>query len=794
MDNDTDNTPENSDADILQDAKDALKRAMDAESRNRNAWLEDVRFARLGEQWPDAIRRQRELQGRPCLTINRLPAFIRQVTNGARQNKPAIKCHPVGDGADQATAKILNGLIKNIEVSSNADVAYDTALEHAVTGGFGYIRINTDYAGDDSFDQDIQIERVANPLTVFGDPDCLDADSANWNVAIVTELLPKEDFKARWPDAQAADFEADAKDKDRQWFTDDMVRVAEYWVREQVPATIHLLSNGAVMDDEAMGKATELLAMQGVTEVKTRTTLTHRVTQYIVSGAEVLETNAWAGRYIPIVPVYGDEVIVEGERHLLSLVRFAQDPQRMFNYWRTASTELVALAPKAPFVGPKGSFASDADKWGTANTANHAYLEYDVVEGGGPPQRQPFSGPPAGALQEALNANDDMKSIMGLFDASLGARSNETSGIAINQRKQQGDISTFNFMDNQARALRHLGRIIVDLIPRVYNTARMLRVIHEDGTNETVQVNPGAQSPAQPPGIGGPFPGMGGQFPPGMPPGPQPGMPGMGSPFPEQGLQPDADAQGLARVYDLTVGKYDVTVDTGPNFQTKREEAAQQIMDFIHAFPQAGPLVGDLLAKNLDWPGADDMAKRLHAMLPPQILGKNPAVEQVRQQMGAQLQQLDAHAKEAVGTLKQQLQQLGQALQEAEQKLAAVQQDKAVDVKKLHIDGFNAETNRLKVLGTTMDPGAVHAVTVQAVQQALAQPNPLAQEGPSQEELMEQQRLDAILQGLQSLGQAMSQGMQQIAQLVTAERELVTDERGEPIGSRIKQPTAPAQQ
>lgn len=697
--------PPREDDDVLQQAKDALKRAMDAEARNRSNWLEDVRFARLGEQWPEAVRRQRELQGRPCLTINRLPAFIRQVTNSARQNKPAIKTHPVGDGADEATSKILNGLIRNIEISSNADVAYDTALEHAVTGGFGYLRVGTEYAGDDAFDQEIRIERVANPLTVFGDPDCMDADSANWNVALVTELLHKDDFKKRWPDAQAADFEADARDKDRQWFTDDMLRVAEYWTREQVPATIHLLSNGAVMDDAALEAAQPLLEVQGVTVVRQRETLTHRVTQHIVSGAEVLETNAWAGRYIPIVPVYGDEVIVEGERHLLSLVRFAQDPQRMFNYWRTASTELVALAPKAPFVGAKGSFASDAHKWGTANTDPHAYLEYDVVEGAMPPQRQPFAGPPAGALQESLNASDDMKAIMGLFDASLGARSNETSGIAISQRKRQGDMSTFNFLDNQARALRHLGRILVDLIPRVYNTARIVRVMHEDGTNERVQVKPQPQPPQM-------------QAPQGQPPQVQ-------APQPVDDATPQemqTRLAGLARVYDLTVGKYDVTVDTGPSYQSKREEAAQQIMDFIHAYPPAGPLVGDLLAKNLDWPGADDMAKRLHAMLPPQILGPNQAGDQVRQQMGAQMQQMDQHAREAVGALKQQLQQLAGQLQQAQQQLAAGQQDKAVEAKKLQIDGFNAETSRLKVLGTALTPQAVQALVWQTVREALAMP------------------------------------------------------------------------
>jgi hypothetical protein len=358
--------------------------------------------------------------------------------------------------------------------------------------------------------------------------------------------------------------------------------------------------------------------------------------------------------------------MVEGERSFISLVRFSKDPQRMFNYWRTASTELVALAPKAPFIGPKGAFNTDANKWATANTSAHAYIEYD---GATPPQRQPFDGPPAGALQEAMNAADDMKSIMGIYDASLGARSNETSGRAILARQREGDVSTFNFIDNLSRAIRHAGRIIVDLIPHVYNTERIIRTINEDGTNRKVPIN-------------------------------QP------TPAEQQKAQGDqaAQAQGLIRIYDLTTGKYDVTCEAGPSFTTKREEAAAQMVEFIRAYPNAAPLIGDLLAKNLDWPGADDIAERLKAMLPPQVTGQNPQVMQLQQQ----LQQMDGQAKQAVGQLQQELQTI------------KLKQDN--EQRKFLIDAFRAETERMKVIGEQQ---------AQALQTAqIAQQDLMAQQGP----------------------------------------------------------------
>ncbi|MEI9890938.1 MAG: portal protein [Caulobacteraceae bacterium] len=442
--------------DLLKEAKEAFELCVAREAENRAEALDDIRFARLGEQWPAEVRKRRELDGRPCLTINRLPAFIRQVVNDARQNRPAIKVHPADDAADPAVAQILNGLIRNIEYVSDADTAYDTALDCAVTSGLGYFRVNTRYAGDDGFDQDIVIQRVANPFSIFGDPNSTAADSSDWSLAFVVDSMDRERFKARYKGADAVDWDAlGYSGLAAPWRDDDRLMAAEYWTRRPVKRLILALSNGETVGEDVWRANKAMFDAAGVSVIgRPREAVSFEVRQHLLTGAEVIETVDWAGKYIPIVPVYGDEVNIEGRRCLRSLVRDAKDPQRMFNYWRTTSTELVALAPRAPFIGPKGAFKTDADKWATANTENHAYIEFD---GQSPPMRQEFGGVPAGALQEAINASEDIKSILGLYDASLGAPSNETSGRAILARQREGDVSTFHFVDNLSRAIRHAG-------------------------------------------------------------------------------------------------------------------------------------------------------------------------------------------------------------------------------------------------------------------------------------------------------------------------------------------------
>jgi hypothetical protein len=632
------------DSDILARALADFAECEERERENRAAAEDDIRFARLEEQWPEGVRRQRLAESRPCLVVNKLPTFIRQVVNDSRLNKPSIKVQPQDSVADPATADVISGLIRNIELSSDAEIAYDTAVECAATSGVGYFRINLAYARDDNWDQDIIIERIANPFTVYGDPHSTAADSSDWNVAFVTEMMPKRAFEAAFPDAEPIDWTGKDEDCPSGWREGETVRVAEYWVREEVRRKIVLLSTGEVSSLEDFEKNAAQHSARGVTVVgEPREVSSWRVRQHLLTAKEVLSTTEWAGKFIPIVPVYGDEVNLNGRRHFRSLIRSAKDAQMMFNYWRTVATELVALAPKTPFIGPKGAFKTDAAKWETANSESHAFIEYD---GGIPPQRQPFAGVPAGALQEALNASDDMKAIMGLYDASLGARSNETSGVAIRARQREGDVSTFHFIDNLARAIRHAGRVIIDLIPHVYTPGRVIRVLGEAGQAQSVP-------------LGAPAPGAG----------------------------------PVDRIYDLSVGKYDLSVSSGPSFTSRREEAAVQMTELIRAYPAAAPVLGDLLARNLDWPGADEIAARLQKLLPPQLQaapqGANAAPDP---------QMLQANAAN------QQLQQQVMALT---QKLQALMQDKSLDQQKLAVDQFRAETERMKAVREVTEPSFV---------------------------------------------------------------------------------------
>jgi hypothetical protein len=356
-----------------------------------------------------------------------------------------------------------------------------------------------------------------------------------------------------------------------------------------------------VLDKKKFEEDPELLALVqvGVLEVKgERVAKSCKVKQEFMSGAEILKTRDWPGRYIPIIPVYGDEFDIGGKRFFRSLIHNAVDAQRMFNYWRTTGTELVALAPRTPYIGPVGAFATDVDKWNTANTKSHSFIEYDVKGVDGQPQRQPLdSGVAAGALQEALNASDDMKAIIGLYDASLGARSNETSGRAIMARQREGDVSTFHFIDNMARAIRHTGRVIIDLIPHVYNKERIIRVIGEDGSQEAKQINK--------------------KFP--------QTDPKTGQPVTTDGEPPKDDMSNVVMaMHDLTAGKYDLTVKSGPNFTTQRLETQAVLTEVIQAYPDSAPIVAPELFKSMDFPGSDRIAEKFEAMssgnqVPPEL-------------------------------------------------------------------------------------------------------------------------------------------------------------------------------
>lgn len=647
--------------DIVKEALEAFADAESHESDNRTAALNDLRFARLGGewQWPDKVRTQRESEGRPCLTINKMPAFIRQVVNDSRQNKPGISVHPVEEG-DEKTAEVMSGLIRSIETQSNADIAYDTAVDNSATMGFGYIRINLDYACDDTFDKDIVIKPVPNPFAVYGDPFSQSADSSDWMTAFVIEEMKEAAFKRKYPGAKVSDFSSGAWANGWCDTAAKQARVAEYWKREEIVRNLVQYTHEGAPDVQVAAED-ELQRLQeqfgSLTIIgQPRPSKSYKVTQYTLTAQEELAKVDWAGKYIPIIPVYGEEVNVEGKRYFRSLIRDAKDPQQMFNFWRTMATELVALAPKSPWVGPKGSFKSDP-RWATANNATHPFLEYDPVSGGAPPQRQGLPQLPAAEIQEALNASDDMKAVMGIYDASLGARSNETSGRAIMARQREGDVSTFHFIDNLSRAIRHTGKILIDLIPKVYNVDRVVRTLGVDGKAQTVQLTsePEKHNPAE-------------------------------------------------GIYNLTVGKYDLTVKTGPGYTTQREEAREMLTGLVQASKEMAPLVADIIVDLMDLPGGDKVVKRLQAMLPPEIKAAEEGANPEAQAAQAQVQQIMQQAQQAIGELQEQL--------------AKAEADKSADEQKNNIEAYKAVTERIGAIQAMITPEFIQQMIEATMQDA----------------------------------------------------------------------------
>lgn len=587
---------------ILALARERFTAAAENENRIRVDALEDLRF-RAGDQWDEAIAKQRAVDQRPCLTINRLPQFIRQITNDQRQNRPAIEVSPVDDGGDVDTAKIIQGVIRHIEQDSNADAAYDTAFMSAVTHGFGYFRLVTEYEAPDSFDQCIKFKRVRNPFTVYMDPSYQEADGSDAGWGFVVEDYSKDEYKAKWPKSKLAGMSdwSSTGDSPADWVTKDGCRIAEYFYKEYKQRTLVKLSNG-VVDFKDELPSVEELAKDNLTIIAERD-VPHPVVKWcIINGIEILETTEWLGRWIPIIPVLGDELDIDGEKKLEGIVRHAKDPQRMYNYWASAETETIALAPRAPYIGAEGQFEGKEEQWRQANVKNFAYLEYKPKTLNGdalpPPQRNTYEPPVQAITQARMQANDDLKATTGIYDPSLGNRSNERSGKAILARQNQAHVGNFHFVDNLARAIKYAGRQLVDLIPRVYDTPRVLRIIGDDGAPSTVKVN-----------------------------------------------QKPSDGQPL---YDLTVGRYDVVVSSGPSYATKRQQAVEAMLDLSQSYPAIVQLAGDLMVKNMDWPGAREISERLRKALPPGVAEPKPGEQgqaippQVQQQMEQMGQMVDA--------------------------------------------------------------------------------------------------------------------------------------------------------
>ena len=672
------------DHDRLATMRSRFTMALSAYSDSREDELDDLRFMAGSPdnqwQWPaDVLATRGSVQGqtinaRSCLTINKLPQHVRQVTNEQRQNRPTGKVIPADDKADVAVAEIFDGMVRHIEYISDADVAYDTACDNQVTYGEGYIRLLTEYCREDSFDQDLKIGRVRNSFSVYMDPTIQDPCGSDAKWCFLTEDLTKEEYERMFPNASPVSSMMSQGVGDQslsQWLSEDTVRIAEYFYFEHKSVKLNLYpDNVTAIDGTPQDKQLKLMFQK---PIRSRNVDKKQVKWLKTNGFEVLQEQDWAGKWIPVIRVVGNEWEVDGQLYVSGLVRNAKDAQRMYNYWVSQEAEMLALAPKAPFIGYGGQFEGYENQWKTANTTNWPYLEVnpDVTDGAGSalplPQR---AAPPlaqTGLIQAKMGASDDIKSTTGQYDSSLGAASNERSGRAILAREKQGDTGTYHYVDNLSRAIRYVTRQLVDIIPKIYDTERVARIVGLDGEVGMVKVNPQQPEP----------------------------------------VKSIVDQTGIVmeKVYNLSVGVYDVCVTTGPGYMTKRQEALDAMSMLLQSNPDLWKVAGDLFIKNMDWPGAQEMAARFAKIIDPKVMegeDQSPEMQQAKQQIEAMTQ----HMQQMEGMLKR-----------VEQSMEAQQ----LDIKRFdsEVKAYDAETKRISAVQASMSEEQIHDIIMGTIHAAI---------------------------------------------------------------------------
>jgi len=669
--------------DVLTVARSRMTMAISAYSETRENELDDLRFFAGSPdnqwQWPaDVLQTRGAVQGqtinaRPCLTINKLPQHVRHVTNEQRMNRPGIKVIPADDKADLDMAEVYNGVIRHIEYLSDADVAYDTACENQVSYGEGYVRILTEYCDETTFDQDIKIGRIRNSFSVYMDPMIQDPTGADARWCFITEDMTKAEYERMYPNAAPITTLMSLGVGDQsisQWINQNTVRIAEYFYVEYEKARLNLYpGNQTAFDNTPEDRALRLVFGK---PLRSRDSDRKRVRWCKINGYEILEERDWAGSFIPVVRVVGNEFEVDGRMYVSGLVRNAKDAQRMYNYWVSQEAEMLALAPKAPFIGYGGQFEGYEQQWKTANTNNWPYLEVnpDVTDGQGAvlplPQRAQPPMASSGLLQAKAGAAEDIKSATGQYNASLGMTSNERSGKAILARQKESDVGTYHYVDNLARAIRHIGRQLIDLIPKIYDTERIARIIGEDGEPSTVKMNPTQEEP----------------------------------------VKKIVNQEGVVidKIYNPGVGKYDVRVITGPGYATKRQEALESMAQLLQGNPQLWQVAGDLFVKNMDWPGAQDLAKRFQKTLDPKVLADedNPALSAANQQIQA---------------MQAEMQNMFNMLQNVSKSMEA--RDLEIKEFEAQVKAYQAETQRISAVQASMTPEQIQDIVMGTIAAAI---------------------------------------------------------------------------
>lgn len=679
------------DDDILKEAKARFQRCVDWESLARQHARFDARFA-SGDplnkwQWDASVIASRG--DRPCLTNNLTRQHNLLIVNDALRNKAAIKISPTGGQATYEAAQIFQNLIRRIEYQSKATDAYSTATFHQVESGIGYVRVTTDYVDEESFEQDIYIRRIADPNTIYMDPDATDYDKADARFAFVFEDIAKDRLSEKEQE-QAGDVALD--NMEGGWNTRDHIREAEYWRRNERDDKLHELADGTqIRDSDIPDEQSEAIR---ASIRRSRAIAVPEVEWFKIRGNKIIDRGEWPGKYIPIVPAIGEEIVIDGVMDRKGHTRAMIDAQRIDNYWSSAAVEFVALQGKSPYIASAQAIEGRQRQWEEANVRNWGVLVYNGVDDRGqpipPPERAPPPVMPQAYIEGMRMARDDLLQVSGQHQADLGMPGNERSGAAIDARQRQGELATTHYIDHQSKMIRQVGRILLDLIPKVYDTARVVKIMAEDETESDVHVIPTADVAHQHFAM--------------RPNGPEPI-----TAQEAQGIgEDDKDPTDVRIVFNPNVGRYDVESDVGPQYGTRRQEAFNAFSQILSQNQGAFPIVGDFWAQNADFPGADVLAARLRRGLPPQYKpGPDPQTQQLiqgAQQMQAHAQQLLQQADAEIATLKAQV---------VHQK--GLLDDKADE---LNRKDYEAETQRISALGG-IDPMSMQVIVRQLVQDVL---------------------------------------------------------------------------
>ena len=673
------------DEEIVREARERFARALEWEGTARTRFSEDVRF-NAGDsdncyQWPDAIRTERDGSRRPMLTINKTRQHCLAITNDAKQNKPSVKVKPVGDTATYKGAQVMEGIVRHIEFRSNAQATYDSACGTQVAGGVGYWRVLTEYCAPDSFDQELVIRRIRDPLSVLLDPDAMEVDKSDMRFGFIFEDLPNDRFEFEFPDLKDQ-VGTSSIVADESWHGKDHTRVCEYYrikPRKRTLLALKVPETGEEMvrfADEIEPELRKLIAADETT--RSREVTENTVEWFKLVGDQVAERGVWAGTTIPIVQIVGEEFVIDGKMDRKGHVRDLKDPQRMYNFWTSGATESVALQSKTPFIGSVRAIEGHETYWETANTENHSILPYnDVDDAGKPlqaPQRQQPPVMPQAYMQGMATAAEEMRMASGQYQADMGAPSNERSGKAIDARQRQGDRATYHFIDNLAIGVRYTGRILVEMIPKIYDTRRTLKILGEDGTESAVLIDPKAKAEYQ-----------------------------------EQQQAEDK----VQVIFNPDFAKYSVVADVGPAYATRRQEAFNAFTQIMVGNPELMKVAGDLMFRAADFPMAEELAERLKNLVPPEALGKAPDPR-----LAELLQQNQ--------NLQQNAQVMLQQYLEERTKRVAAEKDRTIeattatteaanDQRQTQIDAYKAETERLKTLLAQFDPRQIAQMTAQLV-------------------------------------------------------------------------------